>query len=465
MSRSLFRTLIAPFMLPLTALAALMFASVAGAQNAGINRSFGVNGIASLRDPTNSNARFLGLAACAVGGNRLNVVSASNADTLTTFRLLADGSLDSTFGTGGFVHTSVPLSAEDAAQGACMADGRVVIVRMSPGPGNDKNIQLIRLNANGGLDTSFAGTGSLVVDQDVHTPDLGNLEFPLGLNLEADGSIFVSTRIYLADGQSRPGLLRISSNGTLIAARVYMSLIGITPVYATAAGIGPNGRIWLVGGGNPTSTPFNSWFRAELDPTSGDPIQTFVGADGNYVVDGGRVLSNGIMVIVGKYVPQSQPGGAYQPRLLVFRNSGTSHVALPLPAPVSSFEPTLAPFPGYGVAIPIAEGRVLFGAPLGAQNGDYELATYAAVVELGADASGDRVDTRFGVNGAIQFAYRTPTPCANGAPTLQRPVRFSNWLGRPVLAGIHATTCDLNPRNAFAARLLAPEDLHSNSFE
>jgi len=446
-------------------LALLLVAVSANAQNAGINREFGIKGIASLRDPVNPNARFLGLAACAVSGNRLNVVAASTLDQLTTFRLMPDGSLDTSFGNNGFVHTVVPPSGEDTAQGACMADGRVLIVRMAPGAGADKNIQMIRLLPTGALDMTFNGTGSLTIDQDAHTAGLGDLEFPLGLNLDSDGSCYVSTRIYLANGQSRPGLIRVSAAGAVAYAHIYESLSGVTPVYATAAGLGPDGRVWLIGGGNPIGTPFNSWFRAELDPASGGVIETHVGTDGNYVVDGGRVLANGVMVIVGKYVPQSQPGGAYQPRLLVFRETGASHVVLPLPFPVNTFEPTLAPFPGHGVAIPIAEGRILFGAPLGAQNGDFELATYAAVVELGADASGDRVDTRFGTNGAIQFAYRTETPCANGAPTLQRPVRFSNWLGRPVLAGIHATTCNVNPRNAFAARLLAPEDLMSNGFE
>jgi hypothetical protein len=450
----------------LAILAGLVLAGPLPAQNAGILRSFGNNGIASLRDPANSNARFLGLGACAAPGNTLNVVAASTLDQITIFRLRPDGELDTSFGDGnGFIHTTVPPSGEDTAQAACLPDGRILIVRMAPGTGTDRNMQLIRLNADGTRDATFAGNGALTVDQDAHTPGLGDLEFPLGLNLETDGSISVSTRIFLADGQSRPGLVRVSASGVLAFARIYPTLPNITPVYATAAGLGPDGRIWLVGGGNPTGTPFNSWFRAELDPATGNVIENFVGTDGNYVVDGGRVLSNGIMVIVGKYVPQSQPGGAYQPRLLVFRDSGASHVALPMPFPVSSFEPTLAPFPGHGVAIPIAEGRVLFGAPLGAQNGDFELATYAAVIELGADAAGDRVDTRFGTNGAIQFAYRTPTPCANGAPPLQRPVRFSNWQGRPVLAGIHAITCAVNPRNAFASRLLAPGDLMIDSFE
>lgn len=435
------------------------------AQNAGINRAFGTQGLTSLRDPANGQARFLGLGACATAGNRLNVITSSSEDLLTIFRLLPDGNLDTSFGNGGLVNTVVPPSYFDDGLASCMSDGRILVVRRVPGSGADSNVQLLRLNANGTLDTSFASSGVLTVDFDQHASGLGDLEFPLGLNLEADGSSFVTCRIYRGDGPSRPGLVRVDSNGSVAFVRLYDTLIGVTPVYAASANIGPNGRIWMVGGGNPTSTPFNSWFRTELDAATGNVVQTFVGSDGNYVVDGGRVLANGVMVVAGKYVPQSQPGGAYQPRLIVFRSTGTSVVSLPLPAPVSTFEPTLSPYPGRAVAIPTVDNRVLFGAPLGDQTGAYELATYAAVIELGADANGDRVDTRFGQNGATQFAYRTANPCANGAPTEQRPVRFSNWLNRPVVAGIHATTCGPNPRNAFVARLLAPEDVLSNSFE
>ncbi len=405
----------------------------AAAQNAGINRQFGNNGIASLRDTTQVNSRQLGLAACAAPGGGLNVLAATELNKLTLFRVDVNGDLVRSFGDQGIVNTIVPPSGEDTAQGACMADGRIVVVRMAAGVGEDKNVQLIRVMPDGTLDPSFSQDGSLTLDFDTHVPGLGHLEFPLGLNLDTAAKLYTPT--------------------------------GVTGVYASAAGLGPNGRIWLIGGGNPTGTPFNSWFRSEIDPVTGNLITTFAGADGNYVVDGGRVLASGVMVIAAKYVPQSQPGGAYQPRLLVFRESGANAVILPQPFPINSFEPSLAPFPGHGVAIPIADGRVLQGSPLGAMNQEWERATYAAVIEIGATAAEDRVDTRFGTNGAVQFAYRTQTACANGSPTLQRPVRFSNWLGRPVLAGIHATTCDNNPRNAFAARLLLPTDIFAGSFE
>jgi hypothetical protein len=442
----------------------LLLAAAAAAQNSGIDRRFGNNGIASLRDLGQPGARHLGLAACAAPGGGLNVLAATEAARLTLFRLRKDGSLDPGFGIGGIVTMTVPESGEDTAQGACMADGRIVVARMAPGTGSDRNTQLLRVLPEGGLESTFGAGGVRILDFDQHVAGLGDLEFPLGLNLDASGSLLVTLRLFRNDGQSRPGLASVDSSGTVRFARLY-DPPGVTAVYATAAGLGPNGRIWLVGGGNPSATPFYSWFRTEHDPLTGELLATFIGAEGNYVVDGGRVLSNGVMVVVGKYVPQSDPGGPYRPRLLVFRASGANHVELPPPAPVNNSAPTLAPFLGFGVAIPIAGNRVLFGSPMGGNNQEWELATYAAVVELGASAAEDRVDTRFGSGGATQFAYRTETPCANGSPTRQRPVRFSNWLGRPVLAGIHSITCNTDPRAAFAARLLLPTDVFIDSFE
>lgn len=434
------------------------------AQNAGIDRRFGERGMVSLRDPGQGDSRFLGLAACAAPGGGLNVVSASAANLLTIFRVQYDGRLDPTFGTGGYVNTLVPASLEESAQGQCMADGRIVVVRMAPGSGNDKNTQVLRLLPDGRLDTTFGQAGAIVLDYDLHAGGLGDLEVPLGLNLDASGNLLVSFWLSLANGQSRAGLASIDASGGVRFARIY-DPAGVVTTYATAAGLGPNGRIWLVGGGYPVDAPFVSWFRLELDPANGNLLATHVGSEGNYVIDSGRVLPGGVMVVAAKYVPPAEPGGPYRPRLLVLRESGAHAVVLPQPAPVNNSAPTLAPFPGHGVAIPIAEGRVLLGSPLGGNNQEWELATYAAVVEIGATAAQDRVDTRFGYGGAVQFAYRTPTPCANGSPTWQRPVRFSNWRGKPVLAGVHAVTCASNPRNAFAARLLVPTDVFADSLE
>ncbi|HRG15647.1 MAG TPA: hypothetical protein PLB00_06610 [Pseudomonadota bacterium] len=447
-------------------LLALAFSLSLQAQNAGLDRRFGANGLVSLREPTASNARNLGMAACAMPGGRLNVVSATAADQLAVFRLKEDGSLDTSFSGDGIATIGVPASSDETVQGACMGDGRIVLSRMAPGSGADKNIQLIRLDPDGTLDTSFGVGGTRTIDLDAYEVGLGDSEYPLSLNLIAGNDILVSTRTFLSNGESRPGLIRVDVNGNIQFARL-VTVSGATPNYATGAGIGNNGRIWLVGGGNPNGTPYNSWFRVELDAATGATLASFVGTDGNYIVDGGRMLANGIMVAVGKYVPQAEPGGAYRPRLLVFRDSGTTAVALPALNAVNNSDPTLTPYPGRATAIPTSDGRVLVMAPMGGQNQEWEIATYVAQVELGATAAEDRVDPRFGNHGAIQFFFPgsvTPT-CANGSPPLQRMVRASNWNNRPVLVGIHAATCALNPRNTMVARLLSRDEVFFDSYE
>ncbi len=436
------------------------------AQNAGLDRRFGGDGMVSLREPTASNARNLGMAACAMPGGRLNVVSATAADQLAVFRLKEDGSLDTSFSGDGIATINVPASNDDTVQSACMGDGRIVLSRMAPGIGNDQNVHVYRITVDGALDPSFGLGGVRVIDFDAYEVGLGDWEFPLGLNLDANNNLLVSMRVYLSGGASRPGVARVDANGNISFARL-VTVAGMTPVYATGAGIGGNGRIWLVGGGNPNGTPYNSWFRVELDATTGATLASFVGSDGNYIVDSGRMLANGVMVALGKYVPQAEPGGAYRPRLLVFRDSGTTAVALPALTAVNNSDPTLAPYPGRATVIPTSDGRVLVVSPMGGQNQEWEIATYVAEVELGATVAEDRVDTRFGNNGAIQFHFPgsvTPT-CTNGSPPLQRMVRASNWMGRPVLVGIHATTCAPNPRNTVVARLLTRDEVFFDSYE
>lgn len=443
------------------------FTTTALAQNSGVDRRFGNNGMLPLRDAAQSStSRHTGIAACTAPGGDLNVLVATHPRILTLFRIDKDGHRERSFGQDGVATIAVPADIDDSAHGACMADGRIVVTSHVAGVGADRNTLLLRLQPDGVLDPGFAQGGVLTLDFDQYAAGLGNEEYPLGLNLDAVGNILLSMRIPLAAGGSRPGLASVDIDGRLRFARLYTPA-GITATYASLAGPGTNGRLWLVGGGNPSGAPVNSWFRAEIEPASGNLLATFVSNDvsGNTIVDGGRVLANGVMVAAAKFVPQSEPGGAYRPRLLLFRTTGVSVVPLPAPAAMNSLPPSLSPYPGRGVAIPIADNRVLQLSPIGGAQPPFELATYAAVVEVGATAGQDRVDTRFGQNGATQFAYRTPTPCADGSPTVQRPSRATNWRGRPVLTGVYAVECNASRQNAFVARLLLPTDIVRDSFE
>src|SRR5579883_1834481 len=76
--------------------------------------------------------------------------------------LLSPGDLDPTFGNGGVVTTSFP-GFQVSAVGKSVAvqpDGRLVVAG-DAGPNNRQGIALARYNPDGSLDTSF-GTGGLV---------------------------------------------------------------------------------------------------------------------------------------------------------------------------------------------------------------------------------------------------------------------------------------------------------------
>ena len=444
----------------------LLAPAVVGAQNSGLDRHFGTRGLATLRDPAQRDAPHGGVAACAAPGGGLNVLAVTTPNMLTLFRLDARGKRDTGFGQGGIVRTPLPLNLVDDRHGACMADGRIVVVGSAFGTGSDRNVHLVRVLPDGRLDTSFGQGGTRIVDFDQYVPQLADLEMPIGLNLDAAGHILVSAQVIRANSDPRPALASIDNAGTVRFARVY-DPAGISATYASVAGMGPNGRLWLAGSGFLPVTYTIGWYRAELDPNTGALLGVSVATDhaSHVLLDAGRVLPNGVMVAAARHVPVSEPNGTYRPRVMVFRTSGTTSVALPTPAAVNNAPPSMSPLYGHATVIPIAGDRLLFGGTLGSMDTQWELAAYAAVVQLGATAAEDRADTRFGQGGATQFAYRTATPCATGAPTRQRPVHFSNWRGRPVLAGMHATDCTGDEVNAFAARLLLPTDVLRDSFE
>src|SRR5439155_927966 len=83
----------------------------------------------------------------------------ANNDTFALVRYNADGSLDGNFGTGGKVTT--PFGNGGAARGGVLqADGGVVAAGQSM-RGSVIQVALVRYNADGSLDTSF-GTGGKV---------------------------------------------------------------------------------------------------------------------------------------------------------------------------------------------------------------------------------------------------------------------------------------------------------------
>jgi uncharacterized delta-60 repeat protein len=110
-------------------------------------------------------------------------------------RYNANGSLDTSFSGDGLLVTDIGIDSYDIGRSVTVqADGKIVVAGYNWN-GNDYDFVLVRLNANGTLDTSFNGTGTLVTDIGNGTSDFGR-----SVSVQTDGKIVVGGQSY--DGTS-----------------------------------------------------------------------------------------------------------------------------------------------------------------------------------------------------------------------------------------------------------------------
>ena len=128
-------------------------------------------------------------------------------DDFGVARYNANGSLDTTFGTGGKVTTPVGLSDDDGLAVALQPDGRIVVAGYTYN-GTNKDIALVRYTANGSLDTTFDGDGK------VTTAFGAEDERAAAVALQPDGRIVVAGYTY--NGTNKDiALVRYTANGSL----------------------------------------------------------------------------------------------------------------------------------------------------------------------------------------------------------------------------------------------------------
>jgi uncharacterized delta-60 repeat protein len=107
-------------------------------------------------------------------------------------RYNTNGSLDTTFGTGGIVSNT----ATQAFAMALQSDGKIVV-----GAGTDFSIEVLRFNTNGSLDTTFGTAGVVTFGSFFFVPLAG------GIVIQPNGDIVVAV------GASNSAFLRLLSNG------------------------------------------------------------------------------------------------------------------------------------------------------------------------------------------------------------------------------------------------------------
>ena len=123
-------------------------------------------------------------------------------------RFNTNGSLDTSFGTGGKVTTDIGSDDDEANSVALQSDGKIVVVGYT-GIGSDADFAIIRYNTNGSLDTSFDSDGILTTGIGTGTDD-----YAYSIALQSDGQIVVAGYTYNVSN-SDFAVVRYNSNGLL----------------------------------------------------------------------------------------------------------------------------------------------------------------------------------------------------------------------------------------------------------
>ena len=137
---------------------------------------------------------------------RIVVAGTSNND-FALARYNADGSLDTSFGTGGKVTTDIDSGNDDANAVAVQPDGKIVAAGSGVSGGGTR-FALARYSADGSLDTSF-GTGGKLTTVISTLNDVAN-----AVAVQSDGKIVVAGRT-TSQGGTRFALARYNADGSL----------------------------------------------------------------------------------------------------------------------------------------------------------------------------------------------------------------------------------------------------------
>jgi uncharacterized delta-60 repeat protein len=201
-------------------------------------------------------------------------------------RYNSNGKLDTTFGNGGEVTTSVGADLSAAVGVAIQSNGKIVVAGTATDPDTFNNeFALARYNSNGKLDTTFGTGGEVTTTFD---PDTSTTAAALAI--QSNGKIVVAgTTTDPNTFNNDFALVRYNTDGSLdqtfgIGGEVATSLGANASANASALAIQPDGEIVVVGTVQDFSSSFGQEFGVVRYNTNGSLDQTF----GN----GGEVLTN-----------------------------------------------------------------------------------------------------------------------------------------------------------------------------
>ena len=202
-------------------------------------------------------------------------------------RYNSNGTLDTTFGTGGRVITDFATPNDGASSIAVQPDGKIVAAGFLR-----FKLALARYNSSGSLDTSF-GTGGKVTTSISGLNDAANF-----VALQGDGKIVVAGRTYI-NGTFHSVLARFNTlgaiDGSFGTAGKVINIFGADSEGVSSIAVQPDGKIAVAGGvsgdfalarfnsGSDSNANTNAAF-VKLDTTTGGSWRGVYGLDGFIVI-------------------------------------------------------------------------------------------------------------------------------------------------------------------------------------
>lgn len=161
------------------------------------------NGVAFART---ADGGYVVVAALVNGG-----ANGGNGKRIGLFRLDRDGNPVTTgFGNAGKVFKDAWLTSVTAM--TIDAQGRIIVVGSTPGPGGLSDFGVVRFNPDGSDDTNFAGDGGTAFGFDAA---VNSEDAPTSVLAEADGKIVVAGNVQFTGTTSRFGVVRLNVDGSV----------------------------------------------------------------------------------------------------------------------------------------------------------------------------------------------------------------------------------------------------------
>jgi len=276
-----------------------------------LDPTFGIGGVSRFAFNTLTDTENAHCIAIQTDGKIVVAGAVTTNNLVAVARLNSDGSLDSSFDSDGKVTFQFePKVSTSFRNVALQQDGKIVLGAIS---GNGR-ILLARLNTNGSLDTTFNGSGKLIVGGTSKSSFNGTIS---DIDIQLDGKIVVAGQ---KDGSNRgPSsfwmVMRINANGTLdtgfgSGGTVVDQFAGTWSV-ARNVSILSDGKILV--GGDWLVSPNSSYVyirylpNGQLDSTFGSGGKSIISAGGSARVLDMEVQSNGKIVGAGQWRDSSTP--------------------------------------------------------------------------------------------------------------------------------------------------------------